>query len=311
MPETIKTKIRDISYRLGEIKYYYRCKLNAILLPQAAYHIRRFRQKTGRKPDLKNPATFNEKLLWLLIYWYSPQAVRCADKYRVREYVEQRCGKEILVPLYGLYESVEEIDYDALPPEFVLKATHGSGWNLFCTDKNAFDRKRAADKMNRWLKRNYYYYSREWVYREIPPRIICEKLLIDENGNVPDDYKIFCFNGIPRIIQVDSDRFSRHTRNLYDTGWNFLDYAIDVPNDKNKIKEKPARLSRMLEIAAELANGFPQVRIDLYYTDNQIYFGEMTFFHGGGTEEFFPEEFGRTMGDYLTLPRQKNKLWKK
>lgn len=308
MPETIKTKLQRIAYRLGETQYYYRCKLDARLAPLVSYHTRRFRRKTGRTPDLVHPATYNEKLLWLMIYWRSPEAARCADKYEVRDYVKRRCGEEILVPLYGVYRSADEIDYSRLPQEFILKATHGSGWNLICTDKNGFDKKQAAHEMNRWLTRNYYYYSREWVYRDIQPRIICEKLLTAENGKLPDDYKIFCFNGVPRIIQVDSDRFTRHIRNFYDTGWNFLDYAVAFPNDKSKIKKKPERLDDMLEIARKLSSGFPQARIDLYHTENKIYFGEITFFHGGATEKFFQEEFARIMGDYLTLPLQTHTL---
>lgn len=211
-----------------------------------------YKTRFGKKPNLENPQTFNEKLQWLKLYWRKSLMTRCADKRSVREYVSEEGLNDILIEAYGVYERAENIDISSLPKRFVLKASHGSGWNIICKDKNTMDWEAELDKIRKWLKDNYYYYGREWVYKKIKPCIVCEKYLEGENGQPPDDYKIFCFNGRPRIIQVDTNRFINHKRNMYDVKWNLLDFKLFYPNDEKSI-QKPENLNQMLEIAEKLA----------------------------------------------------------
>lgn len=263
--------------------------------------IKRYKKRTHKKLDLNNPRSFNEKIQWLKLYWFDPLATRCADKYGVREIVENRCDASILNQLYGVFDSVEQIDFAKLPEKFVLKATHASGFNILCYAKNSIDIKDTKRTMRFWLNNNYYHKSREWVYRDIKPRIICERLLMDSQGNLPRDYKFFCFDGQPYFIQIDIDRFGMHKRNIYDLDWNLINVEILFPSSPETIIEKPVHLGRMIEISRKLSNGFPHVRVDLYYIDEQIYFGELTFFHGSGYEPFSPESYNVSFGDLIDI----------
>lgn len=265
---------------------------------------KKFKEKLGREVELNNPIKFNDKLQWLKLYWHDPLATKCADKYEVREFVKERIGEEYLNELYGVYNSVEEIDLDKLPKSFVLKATHGSGWNIICKDKNKMNWNVEFKKMKRWLRKNYYYQGKhEWVYKDIKPRIICEKYLSEENGQPPNDYKIFCFNGEPKLIQVDIDRFTSHRRNFYDLNWNFKNIEILYPNNPNYQIPKPSCLDEMLDLSRKLSKDFPHVRVDFYVIENRIIFGELTFFHESGLGQFRPEEFELEMGEWLELPQ--------
>lgn len=263
---------------------------------------KRYRDRLRREVELENPVKYNDKLQWLKLNWYDPLAIKCADKYAVREFVKDRIGEKYLNELYGVYESVDEIDLDSLPDQFVLKGTHGSGFNIICKDKSKMDWKKEFKKMERWLKKNYFWRTREWVYRDIKPRIICEKYLEQPEYGELRDYKIFCFNGKPRLIQVDFNRFTNHKRNIYDLDWNFKDVQIVYSSDKNEAIKKPARLDKMLELAQKLSEGFPHVRVDFYYCKNRIIFGELTFFPGSGRKEIKPEDFEIQMGKWLELP---------
>lgn len=263
-----------------------------------------YKRKLGREPDLINPRGYNDKLQWLKLNWYDPLAVKCADKYGVREYVAEKIGEKYLNQLYGVYESVDEIDLDQLPKSFVLKGTHGCGFNIICKDKTAMNWRKELRRMRRWLKTNYFWKSREWVYKDIKPRIVCERYLEDKESGQLFDYKIFCFGGEPKIIQVDFDRFKNHRRNLYDLDWNLLDVEIKYPRDNSVIIEKPDKLELLLDLSRKLSREFPHVRVDFYYVEGKIYFGELTFFHASGTGKFKPEEFDYVMGDWLKLPEK-------
>ncbi|WP_243293129.1 ATP-grasp fold amidoligase family protein [Bacillus sp. FJAT-47783] len=290
-------QIANSYYQLKELYYKY-------LITDTILIKKKFKKKLGRDVNLTNPVKFNDKIQWLKLHWYDPLATKCADKYEVREFVEERAGKELLNELYGVYESVNEIHIDALPESFVLKASHGSGWNIICKNKNEMDWDLEFKKMRRWLNTNFYLYGREWVYRDLKPRIICERFLSDENGEPPKDYKIFCFNGEPKLIQVDFDRFTSHGRNFYDLNWAFQDIEIIYPNNRDVKVPKPACLEQMLELSRKLSKDFPHVRVDFYVVQGRIVFGELTFFHESGYGQFRPEEFETEMGSWLTLPEK-------
>lgn len=266
---------------------------------------KKFKKRLGREVDLENPIKFNDKLQWLKLNWHDPIATKCADKYEVREIVKEKIGEEYLNELIGVYESVDEINIDELPEKFVLKGTHGSGFNIICKDKNELNWDLEFKKMRLWLKNNYYLSKREWVYRDIKPRIICEKYLEEFETGELRDYKIFCFNGEPRLIQVDFDRFKNHKRNLYDLNWNLIDAKIQYPNDPFVKIDRPQKLCEMLKLSKKLSEDFPHVRVDFYHIDSKLIFGELTFFHGAGFEKFWPEDFEEKMGSWLQLPKRK------
>lgn len=262
-----------------------------------------FKKRLNRELNLKNPVKYNDKIQWLKLYWRDPLATKCADKYEVREFISETIGDEYLNELIGVYDSVEEIDIQALPQSFVLKGTHGSGYNVICKDKDKMDWKKEFKKMRRWLRLSYYLEEREWVYKDIKPRIICEKYMEETNAEDLRDYKIFCFNGEPKLIQVDANRFNDHKRNYYDLDWNLLDISIDVPSDTDTIIDPPEKLSEMIELSKVLSKNFPHVRVDFYEVDQKIIFGELTFFHSSGFGQFNPAEYEIEWGNYLELPK--------
>lgn len=263
---------------------------------------KKFKSRLGRDVNLKNPKKFNDKLQWLKLNWYDPLAVQCADKYAVREFIKEKIGEEYLNELYDIYNSVDEINISKLPEQFVLKGTHGSGFNIICKDKNKMNWKKQKKKMKRWLKKNYYWRTREWVYKDIKPRIVAEKYLeIKENVNIKD-YRVFCFNGNPKFITVDFDIIDKKNtkRNLYDLNWNQINGNISYPN-KNIYLNKPNNLEKMINLSKILSKPFPHSRIDFYEYKNKLIFGEITFFHQSGMGNIKPKEFEIKMGDWLDL----------
>ncbi len=273
------------------------------VLPDEQYLKIKFYENTGEKLDLKNPRTFNMKMQWLKLHNRNPLYTQLADKYSVRSYVEKCIGKKGLNELYGVYSSFDEIDFESLPSQFVMKCTHDCGSVLICRDKKKFDFISARKKISRALKKNYYWEGREWPYKDIKPRIIIEKYLHDDGSDELKDYKVFCFHGIPQVIQVDFDRFRNHRRNLYDTQWNYLGYTTLYPTDPDYRIAKPVCLEKMLEDARKLSEGIPFVRVDFYVVNDVPLFGEMTFFHGGGMEPFKPKEWDYRLGKWLELSR--------
>lgn len=266
-----------------------------------------YTERFGRTPDLNNPESFTEKMQWLKLYYRDPLMAQCADKYAVREYIET-CGyKEILNPLIAVFDSVDEIDYSKFPDKFVLKGTHGSGWIVLCKDKAKLPVKKYNRIMKSWMKQNIYYSGREWVYDKIPHRIICEKYI---EASEPDgdlrDYKIFCFSGEPKCIQVDGQRFSNHQRAYYDLAWNKLPFQYGNYG-KDYEAGCPDSLNKMLEIARKLSEPFPFARVDLYNVDNKIIFGEITFFPDAGFAKFDPPEMDLILGKILKLPIKQKK----
>lgn len=256
---------------------------------------------TGEKLDLEHPQSFNEKLQWLKIHDRKPVYTTMVDKYAVKEYVAGKIGEEYIIPTLGVWEKFCDIDFRSLPEQFVLKCTHDSGGIVVCRDKRELDMHYAKKKIERSLKQNYYYLGREWPYKNVPPRIIAEPYLVDESGMELKDYKFFCFNGEPKLVQVDFGRFDVHRRNLYTTGWDYVDASIKFPKDPGTQIPRPQGLEKMLEIAGILSKGIPHVRVDLYSINGKIYFGELTMYHGGGMEKFTPKELGMRMGEWIQI----------
>ncbi|SDC92153.1 TupA-like ATPgrasp [Priestia aryabhattai B8W22] len=262
--------------------------------------------ETKKALRLDNPSTYNEKLQWLKLYDRNPEYSNYVDKYNVRSYIKQAIGEEYLIPLIDVYESVEDIEWDKLPEKFVLKCTHGSGSNIICQSKKTLDKQKAIKKLKRWMKKNWYWFGREWPYKDVKPRIICEKFMSDKSDEDLKDYKIFYFHGEPKIIQVDYNRFKGHMRNLYDINWNYINASIEYPTNPEMIIQKPRKIDEMLRLGKILAKDYPHVRIDFYFINDQIYFGEMTFYHGAGLENFSPSEFGEKMGSWIDLKKENN-----
>ena len=273
------------------------------LIPDKIYLKILFKRVTGKNLNLKNPKTFNEKIQWLKLYDRNPLYTKLVDKYAVRDYIKEKLGEEYLIPLVGgPWDSVKEIDFSSLPDQFVLKCTHDSGSVIICRDKSSFDIDAAKEKLKRAMKINIYWFQREWAYKNVKPRIIAEKYMVDESGYDLKDYKIYNFDGEPQIIQVDFDRFTDHHRhNYYTTEWEYIDAQILCPSDPSVQIDPPERYSEMLEVARQLSAGFPHVRTDFYYVQGKIYFGELTFYSNNGMAKFTPETFGYKMGNYIKL----------
>lgn len=272
------------------------------IVPDKLYISLRYAAKHKKFPDFKNPKTFNEKLQWMKLYNRRPEYTVMVDKYEVKKYIADRIGEEYLIPTLGVWDKFDDIDFEKLPDAFVLKCTHNSGGLVLCQDKSKLDIQAAKKKINASLSENYYWYSREWPYKNVKPRIIAEPYMVDESGTELKDYKIFNFHGVPKIIEVDYNRFIGHKRNLYTTDWNYMDVRIHYPNDPTVQIAKPVCLDQLLELAGKLSDGIPHVRTDFYVINGKIYFGELTFFHGAGWDKFTPESFGEEMGSWLTLP---------
>lgn len=274
------------------------------MIPDSVWIRIKFRYRMGKYPDLKNPKTFNEKLQWLKLHDRKPEFSDMVDKYEVKKIIARRLGEEYLIPTLGVWERVEEIDFDSLPEQFVLKCTHDSGGLVICKDKKSLDREHAKEVLRRSMNRNYFWHGREWAYKNVKPRIIAEQYMVDESGVELKDYKIFNFNGTPKLIQVDFNRFVKHTKNIYDTKWNYLNVMINYPTDPNVKIEKPECLEEMLDIAAKLSAGLPFLRTDFYVINGRIYFGELTFFPGSGFMKITPESFDLEMGSWISLPEK-------
>jgi hypothetical protein len=248
-------------------------------------------------PRIKNPRTFNEKLLNLkLTKDYSPYS-NLADKYLVREWVKEKIGEQYLIPAYGVYDSAEQVPFSDFPAEYILKPTHGSGWVIISEKNNPEDWPGYKMKMAEWLKIDYYKTSGEAQYKNIVPRIICEHLLKPSDG-VLLDFKFFCFGGKPTYVQVDIDRHTNHTRNFYDRNWVKQDFSVCYPMT-DKVVPRPAELEEMWALATKLSEGFEFVRVDFYNVDGRIYFGEVTFHPGSGYEPFSSFEADLNMGKLI------------
>ncbi len=271
------------------------------IIPDKLYLKLQYRHHFNKNLNLKDPKNFNEKIQWLKLNDRKPEYVKYVDKYEVRKYIKDTIGEKYLIPLMGVYDSVEEIDWRSLPDSFVLKCTHGSSSNIICKNKAELDMEDAKLKLTGWLSKNWFWYGREWPYKNVKPRIICEKYMVDESNVELKDYKIFCFNGEPKLIQVDFNRFKNHQRNLYDINWDYVEASIKYPTNAEIRIKRPIKLDEMLHISKKLSAGIPHVRVDLYSIKDSIYFGELTFHHGSGYEKVNPESLNNVMGEWINL----------
>lgn len=262
-----------------------------------------FRHQMGYQLDLNNPKTFNEKLQWLKLYNRNPLYTVMVDKVRAKEYVANKIGEQYIIPTLGVWENVDDIDFDSLPSRFVIKCNHNSGKGMYiCKDKSKMDTEKVRNGLRKGLRENYYLHGREWPYKDVPRRIIAEQYMEDESGYELKDYKIFNFNGKPQFIEVDFDRFTNHRRNIYSCDWNMLDMEIQYKANPSHQIARPKCLNEMLHLSEILSANIPHVRTDFYVINEQIYFGELTFFHGSGMEFFYPQQWNEIIGNWITLP---------
>ena len=264
------------------------------------YRKRIFKQHYGRPLNIEDPVTFNEKIHVRTLKQRNALFTQLADKLAVRDYVTEKIGDEYLIKLYGYYDSVDDIDYDSLPNKFVLKCNHDSGSVTLCHDKNTFNKEIGNKKLSHFLKKNLYKISREWQYKDIKPKIICEEFLdIFPDGNEikPEDYKFHCFNGKVEYAEIQFDRFGSERKiNVYDRDWNLMPFLMGYKNT-DFLVEKPCRLDDLVRLAEKLSNGIDYCRVDFYLIKNRIVFGEITFTPCNGLDNFYPEswdyEFGK------------------
>lgn len=262
---------------------------------------------TGKKLNLKEPQYFDEKVWWLKINNRDPLLTVCSDKYAVREYVKS-CGFEsILIPQIGVYDNAKNIPFDKFKEEVIIKCTGGSGENFIFSPEANPDRKMIVKRMNYALKQNPYLYSREWNYKHIEQKIIVEKLVRDKNGRLPLDYKFMCFAGEPKLLfldigLIDDNNIYNHNypRNIYDMDFNLMPFKETRENYDGEV-EKPENFDKMIEVARKLSQPFPFCRVDLYNVDGEVYFGEITFYHGGGCNDIQPEEWDLKIGSWIDI----------
>ena len=254
--------------------------------------------------DLKNPKTFNEKLQWLKLHDRKELYTKLVDKYEVKKYISDLFGAEYVIPTIGVYESFNEIDFSKLPNQFVIKCTHDSSSVIICKDKSKLDINECARKINKALKRNYYYPGREWPYKDVKPRILVEEYMEDESGELKD-YKFFCFNGEPKLVLVCSERFS--SSNMCKTWFNSNWELMPISEGGHRVDEslkKPFGFEQMKEMATKLSSEMAFVRVDFYEINSRVYFGEITFFPASGFEKFTPDDWNTKLGDMITLPNK-------
>lgn len=253
--------------------------------------------KQGYRLNLKNPATYNEKINWIKLYYQNEDMSICSDKYLVREFIKSRGCEHALNELLWQGFNPESIPWDELPNKFVIKVTHGSGFNILCKNKNALDKAKTIKKLRRWLKVKYLKcYGESW-YGKHKPRIIIEKYLENDNGQALFDYKFFCFNGVPLYVYVDTWKDGKHHINMYDIDFNLLNnVSLGYPQDLQSNIEKPSNYDEMVKLAKELSFGFPHVRVDMYSVNGKTAFGEMTFSKGAGFDKIKPYEFDVELG---------------
>ena len=279
------------------------------IFPDKAFLKMAYRTYLRKKLNLDNPTTFNEKLQWLKLNDRKPEYTVYVDKYLVREHIKNTIGEQYLIPLLGVWDDPEKIDFDALPDQFVLKCNHNSGRGMcICTDKSKIDINKVKKGLKKGLKENYYLSGREWPYKNVPRRIIAEKYMVDESGYELKDYKFFCFDGEVKALFIATDRGSKTEEtkfDFYDAEFNHLPFTNGHPNANKEIK-KPQSFEEMKRLAEVLSKGIPQVRVDFYDINGKVYFGELTFSHWSGFVPFVPEEWDYTFGSWIDIDGLKN-----
>ena len=261
--------------------------------------------KLKKRLNIEEPKTFNEKLQWLKLHNRKPEYTRMVDKYEAKKYVTEIVGDLQIIPTIGVWESFDQINFDELPEQFVLKCTHDSGGLVICRNKMEFDKEAARKKIQKCMKKNYYWIGREWPYKNVTPRIISEKYMEDESGSLID-YKFYCFNGKPEFLYISEGLENHPTARIsfVTMDWKFAPFRRTDYIGFEQIPDKPKHFDRMAYIAGELSKGHPFLRVDLYEIGDDIYFSELTFSPNSGMMPFNPENYDRILGDMLTLPEQ-------
>ena len=293
-------KDRDYRFRVNAAHGSYNSMSDELYLKKM------FKARMGYELDLEHPRTYNEKIQWLKLYDRNPLYVRLVDKYEVKKYISDLLGEQYVVPSYGVWDSFDEIDFSSLPDQFVLKCTHDSYSTIVCRDKKSLDIPAAKKKIDKALKRNYYYVSREWPYKNVKPRVLAEKYITDAPGsNELTDYKFYCFDGKVDCVLVCCDRAIGAPKfYFFDQDWNLKRYnrrGKEAP--EGFTLPKPQGIDEMFEIAGKLCSGFPSVRVDLYQSCGQIYFGELTFYPYGGFDNNRLPEADLYFGDLIHLEK--------
>jgi hypothetical protein len=299
---TLKKIIFKIAYRISFSSYKY-CQS----LPPEKYESalkRWYFISTGKKLDLDSPRTFNEKIQWLKLHDSTPLKTRLADKYLARDWIKEKAGEEYLIPLLGVWDKFDDIDFDTLPDRFALKANHGSGWNIVVRDKSKLNIPQARENFGQWLKTNYAFKSGfELHYKDIKPKIIAEEYIENPDGNDLYDYKFYCFNGEPVYIWLAVGRGTPHLQwDIYDLEWNLQPLKNGFYPNIHKKPGKPQKLAEMIDLVKKLCADFVFVRVDLYYVDSKIYVGELTFTPASGIKAWSPDSYDLTYGEMLRLP---------
>ncbi len=260
----------------------------------------------GKKLNLDNPVTYNEKLQWLKLYDRKPEYTKMVDKYEAKKYVANIIGEEYIIPTLGVWDNVNDIDFDTLPNQFVLKCTHDSGGLVICKDKAELDIENAKNTLNHFLNRNFYSVHREWPYKDVKPRIIAEKYMEDESKTDLKDYKFFCFNGEPKLLYI-SEGLSDHSTakiSFADMDYNIAEFKRNDFKPFDELPKKPVNFEKMKELAKVLSKDRAFIRVDFYEIHKKIFFGELTFFPCSGYLPFDPKEYDKVLGDWITLPNK-------
>lgn len=261
-----------------------------------------YRLKLGRSLNLGHPTSFFEKIQWLKLYDHRPEYTVMADKYAVKKWVADRIGERYAIPTLGLWNRVEEIDFDALPERFVLKTTHDNGGVVICRDKSSFDRKAAVNKLKIHMKRDFYAFTKEWPYKDIPHRIMAEPYMEDGSGGLID-YKVYCLGGTPVFMHVVHGRYKDMHVNFYDMDWRLMPFSFGgYPTYDSQLK-RPSGLAEMNRVSVELSRGIPFVRIDFYEVDGAVFLGEMTFFPAAGFTKYTPEEYDAVYAPMIPIEK--------
>lgn len=261
-----------------------------------------YRIVMGKKLNLDNPQTFNEKLQWLKLHDRKNIYTTMVDKYEAKKYVAEHIGEEYIIPTLGVWDYFDDIDFDSLPNQFVLKCTHDSGGLVICRDKSRFDKNTARKKINRSLRSNFFWFGREWPYKNVKPRIIAEKYMEDTRSSDLKDYKFFCFGGMAKCYKVDFDRFKEHHANYFDMNGNLLPLGEKIcPPLFNRQLNTPENVEAMHRLAEKLSSEVPFLRADFYDVDGNIYFGELTFYPASGFGQFTSDEWDQKLGEWIPV----------
>jgi len=311
-------KVKRIIRRYPQLTYHAKnlnfsfYKILTYIIKDEAYIKIQYKNRLGKTLNLENPTLYNEKIQWLKLNYKDPLLNQCVDKWEVKDYVRSKGLSNILIPAIGLYDTIEEVDFEKLPNEFILKLTNGSSFNEICFDKSKINVAKVKRKFKKWAKINSYVAGREWAYKDVENRVMAEELLRSKKGELPSDYRFYCFEGNVKFVAVDLDsvtdtfKNTNYYRHLYTIDWELIPATIEYPNKESVDVERPENFKEMLEIAKVLSKDFPAVRVDLYNIDGKIYFGELTFYHASGYQKVSPVKFEKEMGSWIDLSTIKN-----